>query len=1289
MTRRLRGNGRTNLTILATLSLAVALACGGSVGCGSSSSGPGTTPGNDGGLADGDSGIPPIDSGVDADGATQDSGIVDSGNPDVALTQLNPPTFAPASGTADPGTVTIIAPANGGTGFAANGGLVLFTTNGTLPAAGGASTFVYSSPIAISAATTINAIATEPGFNNSNVATASYTVIPPEAGQLLPVAFAPPAAKLFPTNATDPPSSLVALSSSSGATICYTLDGHTTPTCSAAGACTGTSQTYNAATQVVLNGTITDPATGNVTVMAIACAAGSQSTTPISQVYTLSVEQPTIVSPAPGNVGFTNPPVSATLASATPFASINYTLDGTTPTCAASFPGLKIPAGGLGGVNGLVAITKDETINAIGCEPGYAPSGVLTAAYTVTLDAPTFPVAPANGAPGTYSAVVQKFNLGTDNAPGEWVCETTAAAAPACGATVGVCTTGTPVTLGEGTGTALVQPITTTGTTVSAIACAVGLTPSAVVTGTYTLQLAQPDLNPPGIVGGSPGTSFSIPTTEVGSLDPTIEDTSSAATFACVIKGTGIPACAVNSCTTGTYVAGPLSITPALGTVVAAGDVWSVIACPADTSFLPSPVTTVQFSGPGQTQTPSITPTTPGPRSAQLAVQIANTDTTAGTTIICYTRDGSTPGCTGGATPACTAGSVFNPTQAGAATVNSVVAVTAGGTGYVAPPNVTLTGGGGTGATATAIVTAGAITGVTVTNAGAGYTSAPTVTFVGGGGTGAAATAYVSDTLVFDGVTLAKSTNPPKIQLDNQSVKAIACNSAETVSDIASETYNFTLAEPDVGFNGGDVNAGGTVGAGQTITVSTPSDFTGETIHVTTNGTPATCATGTQIANGGTVPVPPASPLVVSAIACGLAVTPTTPAQQPSPVRTVSFTVTAATPTITALGLGGPTGNLTYQNVFSTVISSVTAGAQICYRTDGVAPTCTAGTCDANSTPAANNVSVPVTSTTPVPVNIAAVACTSTLAQSGVATANYTLQTANVVEVAAGAGAGPTCPASVTIGLDNISAASLAAGGATAGVEICYTTDGTAAPVFTGACVLPTLLPDQTCFNSLDGTNPSTITPTPTETETLHVSTCKVGFNLPLTVPATVAVTPYSNPITPNGSLAQFTTADTFAGSAGVTGYFSYDATNLYFGESGYTIAAGSDVVIYLGDGAATDSTTGPAALGATPLPFPARWAIAWASDDGTAPTVYAWSGTAWATTTAIPVTVGFESGASVVFAVPISALGNPAVVDVKGAFVTGVGSAPATQATWPGLAYIAETLAACTQPSSSLVPTP
>jgi hypothetical protein len=69
------------------------------------------------------------------------------------------------------------------------------------------------------------------------------------------------------------------------------------------------------------------------------------------------------------------------------------------------------------------------------------------------------------------------------------------------------------------------------------------------------------------------------------------------------------------------------------------------------------------------------------------------------------------------------------------------ITVTAGGSGYTSNPTVAITGGGGSGATATATRTGNAVTGITITNGGTGYTSNPTVTITGGAGSGATATA--------------------------------------------------------------------------------------------------------------------------------------------------------------------------------------------------------------------------------------------------------------------------------------------------------------------------------------------------------------------------------------------------------------------------------------------------------------------------------------------------------------------------------------------------------------------
>jgi len=88
------------------------------------------------------------------------------------------------------------------------------------------------------------------------------------------------------------------------------------------------------------------------------------------------------------------------------------------------------------------------------------------------------------------------------------------------------------------------------------------------------------------------------------------------------------------------------------------------------------------------------------------------------------------------------------------ATLTGVIgslAVTAGGSGYTSAPTVTISGGGGSGARATALLTGDVVTSITVTNPGTGYNSTPIVTITGGGGSGASATAaldYVVDDVI-------------------------------------------------------------------------------------------------------------------------------------------------------------------------------------------------------------------------------------------------------------------------------------------------------------------------------------------------------------------------------------------------------------------------------------------------------------------------------------------------------------------------------------------------------------
>ena len=73
----------------------------------------------------------------------------------------------------------------------------------------------------------------------------------------------------------------------------------------------------------------------------------------------------------------------------------------------------------------------------------------------------------------------------------------------------------------------------------------------------------------------------------------------------------------------------------------------------------------------------------------------------------------------------------------------SEISVTNGGSGYTSSPLVSIVGGGGAGAAATAIITKGVVSRILINSGGSGYTSQPAITIVGGGGVGAQGTASV------------------------------------------------------------------------------------------------------------------------------------------------------------------------------------------------------------------------------------------------------------------------------------------------------------------------------------------------------------------------------------------------------------------------------------------------------------------------------------------------------------------------------------------------------------------
>lgn len=80
--------------------------------------------------------------------------------------------------------------------------------------------------------------------------------------------------------------------------------------------------------------------------------------------------------------------------------------------------------------------------------------------------------------------------------------------------------------------------------------------------------------------------------------------------------------------------------------------------------------------------------------------------------------------------------------------------VTSGGSGYTSMPKVVITGGGGEGATATALISGGKVTYIYLTYAGYGYTSTPQVNLIGANGLGAIVTVVLTPMIDADLTTV-------------------------------------------------------------------------------------------------------------------------------------------------------------------------------------------------------------------------------------------------------------------------------------------------------------------------------------------------------------------------------------------------------------------------------------------------------------------------------------------------------------------------------------------------------
>ena len=282
----------------------------------------------------------------------------------IDLSAAATPTFSPAGGAYASGLAVTI-------GDATAGANLYYTTDGSVPTSGSA---LYVGPVTVSQGETLSAIAIAPGFTNSGVASAAYTIGAGGGGG--EPAAAPPT--FSPTAGIYTSVQTVTISDTTpGAAIYYTLDG---------------SQPSSASTQYVTPITVS----ATETINAIAIASGFPNSGVASAAYTIgagggsqSVPVAPTFSPAAGSYTATQ---TVTISDATAGALIYYTTNGSTPTTSATRYATPL------------TVSATETIKAIAITSG-GSSGVVTADYTFPPpdDTPAPTISPDGGtvAPGT------------------------------------------------------------------------------------------------------------------------------------------------------------------------------------------------------------------------------------------------------------------------------------------------------------------------------------------------------------------------------------------------------------------------------------------------------------------------------------------------------------------------------------------------------------------------------------------------------------------------------------------------------------------------------------------------------------------------------------------------------------------------------------------------------------------------------------------------------------------------------------------------------------------------
>jgi hypothetical protein len=342
---------------------------------------------------------------------------------------------------------------------------IRYTTGGSEPTSTSA---VYTGPISVTGSMTLKARAFKAGMVDSQVATASYTILTPSPNATERVAkpVFSPSSGTFKDNVT-----VTITCATPGATI-YVSSGSTIADS------TSTSNSASSTALVVYTGPIT--LTNNYTLVARATKTGMANSETATASYTVIISPGVRVATPVFNPpsGTYNGAQKVTITCATSGATIYYSMGNTLTTSTSSSAIIKY--------TGPIAVTANTTITAKAYKDGMTESATATARYMIVTSSPTPTPTPTPSPTPTLSRVAKPaFSLPSGNYTGT---QTLTISCATSGATI-------YYSLNPTSSSAVLQvytgPITiSSSTTIMAIAKKSGMTDSETATARYAIIAA-------------------------------------------------------------------------------------------------------------------------------------------------------------------------------------------------------------------------------------------------------------------------------------------------------------------------------------------------------------------------------------------------------------------------------------------------------------------------------------------------------------------------------------------------------------------------------------------------------------------------------------------------------------------------------------------------------------------------------------------------------------------------------------------------------------------------------